>query len=150
MKVRYRSMFPGDMQTIRKHMPFSASESMAGMVAYDQDRAKTLGMIIGQEFTKSSCMVHFVIDSPMVLRPKYGFFWHAGEWLFGKAGLKKLYALIPENNWRSLNVVEKIGFSEKARLEDGYDYGTDLILMELDRSECNFWQEPEMEKVSNG
>ena len=150
MKVKYRNFVPADIFTLRKHMPFSQSENMVGMVAYDLETARTVGMIIAQEFTKTSCMVHIVVISPMLLRPKYKFIWSACEWLFGKANLKKVFALVMDTNWKSRSLCEKIGFTEKAILEDAVDEGIDFILLEMGRHECNFWQEPEMEKVANG
>lgn len=150
MRVQYRSFVPADLATVRQYMPFTVSQSTAGMVAYDPDRAKTLAIVIGQEWTPTSCMVHQVIISPMVLRPKYKLFWNVGEWFFGRAGLLKLYGLTPETNWRALNLNEKIGFREICRLENAYDHGVDYILMELDRHASPFWQEPELEKVANG
>lgn len=148
MKVKFRNFVPADIFTVRNHMPFSQSENTVGMVAYDLETARTVGMIIAQEFTKTSCMVHILILNPMLLRPKYRFIWSAGEWLFGKAKLKKLFALVIDTNWKSRNLCEKIGFKEKAVLEDAVDEGVDFILLELKRDECNFWQEREMEKVA--
>lgn len=150
MKVKYRNFTPADLFTVRQHMPFTIGQSTAGMVAYDEKTAKTLAILIGQEWTPTSCMVHQVILNPMVLRPKYKFYWNVGEWFFGKAGLLKLFALVPDNNWKALSINEKIGFVEKCRLEDAYDHGVDFVLMELGRDSSPFWQEPELEKVANG
>ena len=131
-------------------MPFAFSETTAGMVAADKDTGRTLGIVIAQEWTPTSCMVHQLIITPMILRPKYKFLWNVGEWLFGKAGLKKIYGLVPETNWKALNINEKMGFTEVARLEDAYDHGVDYILMELKAENAVHWQAPEMEKVANG
>ena len=149
VKVKYRNFVPADLFTVREYMPFSIGQSTAGMVAYNEETAETLAIVIGQEWTKTSCSVHQIIINPMVLRPKYKFYWNLGEWFFRKAGLLKLYGLVPDNNWKALSLNEKVGFVEKCRLEDAYDHGIDYILMELDRNGSPFWKdESEMEKVA--
>ena len=152
VNVRFRSFVPADLHTVRQHMPFSISESTAGMVAYDLDTQETLAIFIAQEFTPTSCMIHQLILKPMVLRPKYKLLWNVGEWLFGKANLLKIYGLVPEHNWKARQMNEKMGFREICILEEAYNHGVDYILMEMRRDECAYWQEQEMEleKVANG
>ena len=146
MKVQFRALVPSDMLTLKQVMPFSISENMNGLVAYDTESAKTLAILVAQEWTHTSCYVHQVILKTFVLR--HGWIEEIAHWLFTEANRLKLYALVPHNNTAALSINEKIGFKEMIVLEDAYDKGVDFVLMELKAEDCPFWTIREEQKVA--
>ena len=146
MSVRFRSFVPADMVTVRQHMPYALTEATAGVVAYDDVSHETWAILLAENWTATSVTVHQVIIKPMVLRR--GWFETIADYLFTRAARKKLYGLVPSNNWRALSLNEKAGFVEVARLEDAYADGVDYVIMELRRENCPFWQAPPLQKVS--
>jgi hypothetical protein len=148
VKVLFRPFAPADLLTIKQAMPFSASENMNGIVAYDQDTFETLAVLVAQEWTHTACYVHQIVLKTFVMR--HGWFEEIAEWLFTIAGRLKLYALVPGDNKKALSLNKKLGFKEKVTLEQAYDYDVDFVLMELNRDDCPYWIQPEMAEVANG
>lgn len=150
MKVGFRSFAPADLLTMKEALPFSASENQAGIVAYDIDTYETLAALVAQDWTQTACFVHQVILNPMVLR--HGWFSEIGDWLFDRANRIVLYAGVLSNNERSLKFHSKIGFTEVCRLKDAYDYGVDMVILELRVETVNpkLWQRQTLKKVVNG
>jgi hypothetical protein len=148
VKVLFRPFAPVDILTLKQVMPFSATESMNGVVAYDAETHETLAVLVAQEWTHTCCYVHQVILKTFVIR--HGWFEEVANWLFTIANRIKLYAMVPSKNERAVKLNTKLGFKEIVRLEDAYDHGEDFILMELKREECPYWTQPEMAEVVNG
>lgn len=148
MRIRFRKLVPQDIYEVQRHMPFAASQNQTGIVAYDDNTSEYAAIFIAQEWTATAAFVHQVIMKPMVIR--HGWFEEIANYMFTHAARIKLFGMAAETNWKALNVMEKLGFKEKARLEDGYDMGVDFVLMELKREECPYWIEPELAEVANG
>jgi hypothetical protein len=148
VNVNFRPFVPADLLTIKQAMPFSASENMNGIVAYNRDNCETLAVLVAQEWTYTCCYVHQVILKTFVIR--HGWFEETAKWLFSQANRLKLYALVPSDNDRAAKLNAKLGFKELIRLEQAYDVDEDFILMELKREECPYWKQPEMAEVVNG
>jgi hypothetical protein len=56
---------------------------------------------------------------------------------FVQLGCEKIVALIAENNWKSQNLVEKMGFVREAIVADYYPEG-DLFIYSMTKSQCRF------------
>lgn len=133
---------------MKQAMPFTATEHQNGIVAYNAENHDTLGVLVAQEWTHTTCIVHWVILNKFILR--HGFLEEIANWLFTTAFRTKIYAPVNSDNEASLSVCEKLGFKEKTVLEDAYDDGVDIVLMELKREDCPYWTQPELGKVANG
>jgi len=59
---------------------------------------------------------------------------------FVQLGCEKIVALIAENNWKSQNLVEKMGFEREAVVTDYYPEG-DLFIYSMTKSQCRFLEE---------
>jgi hypothetical protein len=134
------------MLTLKQVMPFSVSENMNGVVAYDPTTAETLAILVAQEWTFTSCYVHQVILKTFVIR--HGWFEEVANWMFTEANRLQVYALVPSNNDKALSLNGKLGFKEKAVLEQAYDRDIDFVLMELKAEDCPYWTAREEQKVA--
>lgn len=146
MNVRFRSMVPADLQTVRQHMPYAATETTRGVVAYDLDTAETLAVFMADSWTPTCAQVHQVILKSMVIR--HGWFEEVANYLFTKAGRKKVYATVPDGHRKALSLNAKLGFEQVARLTDGWDDGIDYLVLELKRENCPYWVPAKQQKVA--
>ena len=147
MNVRFRPFVQADLMTVRQHMPFSVAEGTRGFVAYDPDTAKTLGIFIAQEWTATAVQVHQVILNPLVLR--HGFYQEVSEFIFQKAGRQMMLATVPSDNRKALSINRKLGFREVARIKDAFDFGRDMVIMQLRREDLplRFWKAAELQEL---
>ena len=57
---------------------------------------------------------------------------------FEQLGLEHLVATIGAQNARSLRLTRRVGFSDFARIKDGYERGTDMIVLKMARKDCRW------------
>ena len=150
MNVGFRPFAPADQLTIRQVMPFQFGEGTNGIVAFDRDTAKTLAVLVAQEWTYTSCTVHQVILNPLVIR--HGWFQEIADWLFDRANRLVLYAPVPSDNEKAIKFNSKLGFKEVVRLKDAYDRGVDFVIMEARPEDINprLWVQEEYKEAANG
>jgi hypothetical protein len=146
MKVRFRAFVPADVLTVREHMPYALTEATTGIVAYNPDTTETLAVFVAEDWTQTSVSVHQVIVKTMVLR--HGWLQEIADFIFTKAGRKKMYAVVPDVHAKAISLNEKIGFQQVARLDDAVAEGIDYLVMELKRENCPYWVQPALQKVS--
>ena len=146
MNVHFRSFVPADLMTVRQHMPYAATETTRGIVAYDFDTAETLAIFLMDGWTQTAAQVHQVILKTMVIR--HGWFEEIARYMYGTAGRKKVYATVPDNHSRALSLNEKIGFEQVARLSDAWDEGVDYLVLEMTRENCKYWVPEKLKMVS--
>lgn len=63
--------------------------------------------------------------------------WVAFHYPFIQLGCSKVFAQIPEDNWKALEFDLKLGFKEEARIKDVFPSG-DLILLAMYREDCRW------------
>jgi hypothetical protein len=146
VNVKFRAWVPADLLTVRQHMPYAATESTRGIVAYDHDTAETLAIFLMDGWTRTSAQVHQVILKTMVIR--HGWFEEIARYIYGAAGRKKVYATVPDTHARALSLNEKIGFEQVARLSDAWDEGVDYLVLEMTRENCKYWVPEKLRMVS--
>jgi hypothetical protein len=146
MNVKFRALCPSDLLTVRQHMPYAATESTRGIVAYDMDTAETLAVFLMDSWTKTAAQVHQVILKTFVIR--HGWFEEIARFMYGTAGRKKVYATVPDTHARALSLNEKIGFEQVARLSDAWDEGVDYLVLEMTRENCKYWVPDKLRLVS--
>ena len=146
MNVKFRAWVPSDLLTVRQHMPYSATETTRGIVAYDPDTAETLAVFLIDSWTKTAAQVHQVILKTMVIR--HGWFEEIAHFMYGTAVRKKVYATVPDNHAKALSLNEKLGFEQVARLSDAWDEGVDYLVLEMTRENCKYWVPDKLRMVS--
>lgn len=146
VKVKFRAFAPADVLTIRQKMPYAMTEVTTGIVAYNADTAETLAIFVAEDWTSNAANVHQVILNSMVLR--HGWFEEIADFMFTRAGRKKMFAVVPDGHTKALSLNEKIGFTQVARLEDAVADGIDYLILELKRENCPYWVQPALQKVS--
>lgn len=146
MKVKFRAFAPCDLVTVRKHMPYAMTEATTGIVAYDMETSETLALFMAEDWTQTACSVHQVIIKTMVLRHKW--FEEIANYLFTQAGRKKVFTVVPDGHKKALQLNEKLGFQQVARLSDAVAEGIDYLVLELKREDCPYWVQPALQKVS--
>jgi len=121
----------------RTHIVLCAD--MKGIIAYDEDDGSIVAACVADSFGPDNCNVHIAIDNPMVIRR--GFLSEIAHWLFDDCGRKRLLGLVPANNERARRFDEHIGFTEIARVPDGFATGIDYIILAMERDNCPWLKE---------
>ncbi len=81
----------------------------------------------------NSVQVHVAADSPMVWRYLLD---PALSYPFLEAGRQIVIATIGSRNVASLRAARHLGFTELARVRDGFEAGSDVVFLELRRENC--------------
>jgi len=115
-------------------------EDSQGIVAYD-DNNKIVAMAVFDGFTVDSCHAHVAITNPLVIRS--GFLHEVFCHLFYTCGLKRVFGLVPTNNEKALKFDVKIGFTEVARVPDGFETGVDYAVVRMDKEDCRWIHQQE-------
>ncbi|NBD11831.1 hypothetical protein [Corallococcus silvisoli] len=99
-----------------------AAGSIRGMVAYDN-------------WTESAVSAHMAVESASVwrtlLRPAF-------EYPFVQAGKQLLLGFIIASNKQSMAFVQRVGFREAHRIQDGWAAGVDLVIWQMRRQDCRW------------
>lgn len=93
------------------------------------------GMVLYDGWTLNACQAHMAVDSPIVWRHLLG---PAFAYPFLEAGRGVILATIPSHNTRSVRLARHFGFSDVARIRDGWAPGDDLFVLQMRREECRF------------
>ena len=98
--------------------------------------------VIYEHWNRASVVCHIAIHGPIT--PSYiaAIFHYPFEVL----EVQKIIAPIAEDNSESRSLVEKMGFHEEARIEDGHPEG-DLIFYTIRREACRFLEPKYQRKV---
>jgi RimJ/RimL family protein N-acetyltransferase len=109
-------------------------EDTDGIMAIDLDTNTTVGACIMDNWTANSVQCHFMLTSPLVL--KYGFLDLCFDFMFNIMGVSRVYGLVPADNEKAVKFNTRIGFTEKARMDEAFKKGVDYLLMELKQENC--------------
>lgn len=138
--IRFRGLMREDWGWFNQRNPARPSIDSTAVVAID-DSDEIQAMCLMDTWTNSSCQCHIAIDNPMVLR--HGFLEQCFNFAFVEADRCVMVGLVPEDNKKALKFNERIGFKEEYRLKNGYDYGTDYVVMVLHREDCEYVEKRE-------
>jgi RimJ/RimL family protein N-acetyltransferase len=117
-------------------------EDMQGIVAYDDQAQRILGVCVADSFGPDNCNVHIAIDNPAVIRR--GFLNEISGWLFLGLNRKRIFGPVPSNNSRARKFFEHIGFTEVAVIPDAVKEGVDYVIYRMDKAGCR-WIAPQKE-----
>lgn len=87
-------------------------------------------------FVGRACQMHFATDDPAAITRR--FVRAAFEYPFLQIGLEYLLAPVNSANQKILTFTRKIGFQEVHRLPGCHEDGGDLILLQMNRSDCRW------------
>lgn len=95
--------------------------------------------IMYENYTKRSVEVTFAA-APGAVMPKE-FLFAIFDYAFNYLGVTKMIAKIEEVNWKSINMVEKMGFVRECRIQDVFPSGA-MVIYSLAVEDCR-WLEKE-------
>jgi RimJ/RimL family protein N-acetyltransferase len=98
-------------------------------------RDTTVAMVGFDNWTPTSAQVFIAIDAPIAAR----FAGPVLSFAFAYHKLKLIWGLVGAANERSLRFAKRIGFVEKARIEDAWKEGEDMVLIQLTGSDASRW-----------
>jgi hypothetical protein len=107
-----------------------------GLVALDKNNVPK-GIVLLDQWTENSVMGHIAIQHPMAMR-KLPF--EALDYVFNTLGKNLFMGAIPSDNPKSLKFNQHLGFEVVYTIEDGYDIGVDILLMQLKKENCKYIQ----------
>jgi hypothetical protein len=105
-----------------------------GAVGWLRDDDLTCGAFY-ENYTRRSITATIAI-APGAVVPKK-FLRAIFHYPFVQLSCEKIVALIAENNWKSQNLVEKMGFVKEAVVTDYYPEG-DLFIYSMTKQQCRF------------
>jgi hypothetical protein len=89
-----------------------------------------------EDFTGASITATIAV-APAAVMPK-DFLWAIFDYPFNQLKCDKMVALVADNNWKSKNLVEKMGFTEEARISNYYPAGEAMIIYTMTKQQCRF------------
>jgi len=116
---------------VKRAKPTQVQDSQ-GLVAYKDNSGDILGVVIMDNWTKSSCQVHIAIDNPFCI--KAGLLVEAAYHIHVVCNRKYVFGLVPANNKKAYAFNLKIGFKEVARIPDAYAEGVDYIIVRMSKN----------------
>lgn len=103
--------------------------------AWDEKRARVVGMVAYDSWTHNSAQVSIALETPVawraLARPAF-------QYPFRERERGLLIALVSSANRRSLDLTEHVGFRPTYRIEDAILPGVHLVLFEMKKKECRW------------
>ena len=126
---------PEHWQWIRERARCHITLSSKGVIAIDKNGVPCAALVL-DSWTPTGGQFHIAVENPMVIR--HGFF-HAGfRYFYQTCGKLVLTAMTPADNDRALKLAKRVGFRETHRIKDGYNYGVDMVVLEMRKEECKW------------
>ena len=116
--------------------------SAHGLGRYAPDTSRALGLrrngqivagVIYQDWNGQSVVMHIAIDG----RLTPSFVGAIADYTFNVCNVEKAIAPVSSDNRNIINLIEKVGFIEEARVRNATP-GGDLLLYTLNRSDCRY------------
>jgi len=116
-----------------------------GAIGWLRDDDLTCGVFY-ENYTRQSITATIAV-APGAVMPKE-FLKAIFRYPFEQLGCEKMFALIAENNWRSQNLVEKMGFVKETVVTDYYPEG-DMFIYSMTKRQCRFLEKDDGEKIED-
>jgi L-amino acid N-acyltransferase YncA len=114
-------------------------EDTQGVVAFNAEGV-IKGIFAFDSFTPDACQIHFALDSAMPIR--HGFFNEIARHLFIQCGCRRVFGRVRSDNRRSSKLAERVGFTEVARIPNGYKEGVDQVVLCMEKEGCRWLDTP--------
>ena len=95
---------------------------------------RLLGGVMFNHYTRESMQIHVA-----GFDPHWGtrlMIYLAFDYPFNQLGVKRLFGMVPETNWRAQVINMKLGFKMVARIEGVFRHGDACVVMRMDREDC--------------
>jgi hypothetical protein len=125
-RILFRASVAQDLPWFSQVTGYCPSPSFGGIVAQDE-RGELMGMVGFDSWAPNSVMMHFAIPRPRCLIP----LWNEAVGYLAKWDRKVIFGATPSDNDRALRVIKKLGWTEIARLKDGWSDGVDIVISEF-------------------
>lgn len=104
------------------------------------DSTGMIEWIVGyNSFIGKTCQMHVVnLAGKSITRE---FLWAAFHYPFVKCGMETVFGVLNSNNERAVNFDKKLGFKEVHRFPGVHDDGGDIVLLQMNRSDCRWVKE---------
>ena len=101
---------------------------------------RLIGVVGYNGFCGLTCQIHTAGDGHWVSRE---FIRATFDYPFRQCGMEHLFAPVAATNAKALRFDRHMGFREFARIQDGYERGTDMIVLTMSRSDCRWIKQNE-------
>ena len=129
-----RAAPPAHYDWIAKRANLIIGSNFGAIEAID-DAGRILGMVGFDGWTPNAVSMHVALDSPIAARRLLKVaFWVA--FVDSKKGV--VLGLVLSTNKRALKLDRHLGFTEIARIKDGWAVGVDTVVFQMRREECRW------------
>ena len=135
---------PKQWDELVRTLPLVRQEDTRGVASIDPDTGELWGAVVCEDWTVTAVSCHIVILKPRAFRD--GLHRELTEYVFNQAGRIKIMGLVPADNEAALKLNKHLGFKELFRIEEGYDWGIDYVVMELKKEDCPYWTPKEIKQ----
>ena len=132
-----------DWKAACRAMPMTLKEDTRGVASVDPETGDFWGAVVCEDWTVTSVCCHIVVENRRAFRD--GLHRELADYVFNQAGRIKIIGTVPADNDAALKLNRHLGFREICRIEEGYDWGIDYVLMELKKEDCPYWAPRETE-----
>lgn len=135
MKVVYKPLTPKEWPEVHAAIHCIPMPDTRGVVAFGEDGG-ILACGVADTFSFTGCQVHLWINNPLVIR--HGFLNEIFHYIFVTCDRLVIVGMVPGNNSKALRFNRHLGYTEVARIPDGFNFGVDYVIMQMKREECRF------------
>ena len=132
--MKIQSAAPSRIEWLTERTTYVPSKDVRAIEAIDREGV-TRGMVAYDHWAHNSVQMHVALDSPIAARSLLS---AAFSYPFIMLGLGVVVGIVPASNQRSLHHALHLGFEEKHRIKDGWEVGTDLVVMEMRKENCRW------------
>lgn len=117
---------------VRQVLDVPVSTFTRGIVA---ENPEPCGVVLLDNFTDTSASAHIAVQNPMALRELH---LETFKHVFLVLNKRMLLGITPSDNMKALKLHKHLGFTEIARIKDGYAYGVDQVVLQMLREDCKY------------
>jgi hypothetical protein len=105
-----------------------------GIVAIGLD-TMPCAVVLLDNWTETAVTAHIAVQNNMALRKLHI---EAFKYVFLDLNKRMMLGIVPSDNAKALKLHAHLGFTEIARIKDGYDIGVDQVVIQMLRKECRY------------
>lgn len=118
-------------------LPLTLTDDTRGVASIDPETGDLWGAVVCENWTVTSVACHIAVTNRHAFRD--GLHKELANYVFNQAGRIKIIGTVPADNDAALKLNRHLGFKELFRIEEGYDWGIDYVIMELKKEDCPYW-----------
>lgn len=133
-----RGMTQDDWEAACRIMPMTLKEDTRGVASVDPETGELWGLVVCEDWTVTAVCCHIVLIKT-IRAVRDNIFTELTDFVFNQGGRIKILGTVPGDNPEAMALNKRLGFTELFRIEEGYDWGIDYVIMELKREDCPYW-----------